>query len=454
MTFTRALSTNNYGPAKFIVDGTTTANGTHSTIAAALTSASSGDTIFIRPGTYTENLTLKAGVNLTAYGCDSSLNLTGNVKIVGKATLSTAGTVTISGIELKTNSDFFLVVSGANASIVNLNNCNLNCLNATGISFTASNTAARINIAYCWGNLGTTGIGLFSGSSTGAMIISSTLIGNTGLSTTASTISAGSWNISNCNFTIPLSTTSTATMAVTHSVVDCSAVNATALLVNGSGGGNAELSYFASGTSSAVNVGTGSSLTIDQSTLSSTNTNAMTGLGSIGYSSLAFPSTSNTINTTTQTAAVFRPGITRSAHQPAFLAFSASQSNVTGDGTAYTVTFGTEIFDQNANFDAVSTFTAPVTGRYDMKSSCQMTSTGAAITEGTYSLNTSNRNYGGTVCNPNNVKGATSLILGFYAFALADMDAADTATCVVTMTNGTKVADVSTASYFCGSLVC
>ena len=46
MTFTHALSTNNYGPAKFIVDALV-ANGTHTTIASALTSASSGDTIFL-----------------------------------------------------------------------------------------------------------------------------------------------------------------------------------------------------------------------------------------------------------------------------------------------------------------------------------------------------------------------------------------------------------------------
>lgn len=445
---------NRWATSNFIVAPTLAEGASYTTIAAALTAASSGNTIFIKPGTYTENLTLKAGVNLTAFGCDSSLNLTGNVKIVGKATLSTAGTVTISGIELKTSSDFFLVVSGTLASIVNLNNCYLNCLNATGISFTASDTAAQIIIAYCFGNLGTTGIGLFSGSSTGRLSLNFSGIANSGLSTTASTMSAGAYYIENCDLNIPLSTTSTAAMAITNSVVACSDVNATALLHNGSAGGNAEFTYFASGTSSAVSVGTGASLSINNCILVSTNTNAMTGLGSIIYTNLAFPSTSSTINTTTQVAGVSRPGITRSNHQPAFLAFSASQLNVTGDGTAYTVTFGTEIFDQNSDFNAVSTFTAPVTGRYDLKSSCQMTSTGAAITEGTYSLNTSNRNYGGTVCNPNNVKGATSLILGFYAFALSDMDAADTATCVITMTNGTKVADVSTASYFCGSLVC
>jgi hypothetical protein len=301
MTFTRALSTNNYGPAKFIVDGTTTANGTHSTIAAALTSASSGDTIFIRPGTYTENLTLKAGVNLTAFGCDSSLNGTGNVKIVGKATLSTAGTVTISGIELKTSSDFFLVVSGANASIVNLNNCHLNCLNATGISFTASNTAAQINIAYCWGNLGTTGIGLFSGSSTGLLRIFASQMRNSGLSTTASTMSAGSYNIENSSFTIPLSTTSTAAMAITNCVVDCAVVNATALLYNGSVAGNAEFTYFASGSSSAVSVGSGATLAIDNCTISSSNTNAMTGAGTVNMRGCIFSNSSVKSNVTTQT---------------------------------------------------------------------------------------------------------------------------------------------------------
>jgi len=58
-------SDNNYGTAKLIVDATA-GSGNYTTIAAALAAASSGQTIFIRPGTYTENLTLVAGVNLTS----------------------------------------------------------------------------------------------------------------------------------------------------------------------------------------------------------------------------------------------------------------------------------------------------------------------------------------------------------------------------------------------------
>ena len=97
--------------------------GDFTTIAAALTASSSGTTIFLRPGTYTENPTLKAGVNLSAYGSDSSLNGTGNVIINGTCTLSTAGSVTISGVQLQTNSANAIVVSGSVASVLNLNNC-------------------------------------------------------------------------------------------------------------------------------------------------------------------------------------------------------------------------------------------------------------------------------------------------------------------------------------------
>jgi len=145
MTFTHALSTNNYGPSKFIVDASA-ANGTHTTLPSALASASSGDTISIRPGTYTGNFSLKGGVNITAFGSDSSLNGTGKVIIQGTCTLSEAGTVTISGVQLQTNSAAALAVTGSAASVVNLQNCYLNFTNNTGITYSSSNSSSAINI--------------------------------------------------------------------------------------------------------------------------------------------------------------------------------------------------------------------------------------------------------------------------------------------------------------------
>src|SRR6185503_17737268 len=119
----QVISTGTFTTAKWIVSSDIT-QGTHTTIAAALTSASSGDTIFIRPGTYTENLTLKAGVALCAYVCDA---FEPNVIISGTCTFTAAGTVSISGIRLQTNNAALLAVTGSAASIVFLNLCFLNC---------------------------------------------------------------------------------------------------------------------------------------------------------------------------------------------------------------------------------------------------------------------------------------------------------------------------------------
>src|SRR5574338_867477 len=82
---------NNYGASTWLVDPVA-GKGSHTTIASALTSASSGDTILIRGGTYTENLTLKANVHLLALtGSDQ----TPIVTIIGKLSASFSGTTTI-----------------------------------------------------------------------------------------------------------------------------------------------------------------------------------------------------------------------------------------------------------------------------------------------------------------------------------------------------------------------
>jgi len=58
--------------------------------------------------------------------------------------------------------------------------------------------------------------------------------------------------------------------------------------------------------------------------------------------------------------------ITQNATQPVFMAqIGASQDNVTGEGTAYTVLFPTVTVNQGGYYNAgSSTFTAPVTGNY------------------------------------------------------------------------------------------
>lgn len=294
MTFTHALSTNNYGPEKFIVSASA-AEGTHTTIAAALTAASSGDTIFIRPGTYTENLTLKAGVNIVANEVDA---YTPNVTIIGKATFTAAGTVSISGIRLQTNSDFALAVTGSAASVVNLYNCFLNFSNNTGISFTSSSGSSQIVAWDCRGNLGTTGIAYFAHSGAGSLGFLYCNMGNTGGSSTQNTISgSGSFVLDNSFLASPLSFTGTSGGGITWANLDTSAQNVTALTINIAGTITSDFSKFVSGTATPCVV-TGGSLSIRNAELESSNATNISGAGSLNYSNLTFTNANHAITVT------------------------------------------------------------------------------------------------------------------------------------------------------------
>ncbi len=113
--------------------------------------------------------------------------------------------------------------------------------------------------------------------------------------------------------------------------------------------------------------------------------------------------------------------------QPAFLAYnSVIDSNVTGNGTEATVDFNIEVFDQGADF-AADTFTAPVAGRYLLVAEVRVLGVTSAADQLNLSITTSNRKFENVYIFTNNIPSDHSLILT----AIADMDAADTATVTV-----------------------
>lgn len=297
----------NYGPANgFVVspDGT----GDFKTINAALTAAAAKGgtgTIFLKPATYSENCTLVSGWNLTAWQTDSyNIDNTGlpgssSVIINGKLSYSGTGTVNICGIQLKTNGDFFLSVSGSNISTIYLSFCELNALNNTGISYSNSNASSLIYIKDCQGNIGTTGIGMWISSSAGTLSIVTSTLSNTGGSTTASSNSAGQLALENSTILIPISCSSTGFIASSHCEHNTSAQNATCLTTSGTGASEINFGAFSSGTASSISVGTGTTLKIEHINVSSSNTNAITGLGTINIGYISFSGSSSTINTST-----------------------------------------------------------------------------------------------------------------------------------------------------------
>ena len=295
MTFTHGLSTNNYGPAKFIVSADA-AVATHTTIAAALAVASSGDTIFIRDGTYTENLTLVAGVNLVGYNYSA-------VTIAGKCTATFAGTVNISNITLETNGDYFLSITGTLATRILLQRCFLSALDNTGMLNSSSSGSAEIRCEWCEGDIGTTLIGMFTMSGSGLIVFIHCHFDNSGPSVTSSTVSSGLLTFRWTRFDGPITSSSTASFQAEYSEFYGAGLHTTMITHNGTGQ-NSEMKWClgASGTASCISVGAGAQLGIMHCNIGSTNTNAITGAGEIWGAGLILPRAGNTVNTTTQNA--------------------------------------------------------------------------------------------------------------------------------------------------------
>jgi hypothetical protein len=116
--------------------------------------------------------------------------------------------------------------------------------------------------------------------------------------------------------------------------------------------------------------------------VSSSNTNAITGAGTVNFSNVTFVSTSSVVNTTTQASTYTNIGKFKATQQPCFSAHnSGTISNVTGDGTTYTVILDTKDFDQGTNYStSTGLFTAPVAGTYMFNFNLAVTGLGAGHT--------------------------------------------------------------------------
>lgn len=148
-------------------------------------------------------------------------------------------------------------------------------------------------------------------------------------------------------------------------------------------------------------------------------------------------SNSNALNTFYKTGENVRP------LQPAFLAtLSATGSNVTGDGTEYTIAANSEVFDVSGDYDTSTyTFTAPVTGKYFFCLEVRVGSLSDTFTSGYARITTSNHVFKGNIADYGDENSAGQLQRGFQT--VADMDASDTCTFTLTISGGTKILDIT-----------
>lgn len=196
----------------------------------------------------------------------------------------------------------------------------------------------------------------------------------------------------------------------------------------------------------AVDIGTAGTRTVTLGSTTSTSSTAIrSGTGNVAIN------TGLTVDST---------GRNTNAVQPMFIASqTGNQTNVTGDGTVYTVTFTNEIVDQNNNFDATSTFTAPITGNYLFCVGLQVQGLTAAMTNDLIFVVTTAATY--RLVQGNFFATSITGLINWSGSVIANMTVGDTAIVRIQCNGGTKVVTIpgSTATgfrspYFSGTLLC
>jgi len=268
------------------------------TIASAITAAVSAggvQTIAIQPGTYTENITLPANINLTGLGCDA---LTPAVTIRGTITCTDAGSRTIAFINLATNGATSLSVTGSVATNVNLTNCFFTSTDAFSIVGSSSG-GATITLYNCFSTITSTNSLYTLTNNTNLYVFGGKFSGTTTSSTSSRTCDIG---LVSTSYQFPVTTSETATSGAKFSVLTSTA---TALVI-GSTNTHTVSSCIVGGPGAvaAITIAASCRLKITLTEIVGATPNVITGAGTIDRGYLVFTGTGSTITVVTQNALV------------------------------------------------------------------------------------------------------------------------------------------------------
>jgi len=133
--------------------------------------------------------------------------------------------------------------------------------------------------------------------------------------------------------------------------------------------------------------------------------------------------------------------------QPAFLAIGSGTAQVPSVHSFTVMDFNTEVYDQGADFASNTTFTAPVTGKYLLVATLNLTTVAGDYFE--VDINTSNRRYVASEdveVNGNGYKAGRNSVI-------ADMDQGDTVN-IQLYVGGTCAVQAASNTNFSGCLLC
>lgn len=317
---------------KFVVDSSATIGdrGSYQTITAATAAASSGDAVFIRGGTYTEDFTPKDGVSYFGFG-------SGNVTIIGKVSINQDGNYYFQDLTFETNNDYAIELTGVNHPITAFSRCNFTGSNHTILNL--STAFGGTDFENCFFDLTTTGIAHFVTNNSGpATRFGYSVLENSAGSSTAN-VNSGlpiTFNWAACKS--PLQSTINGTWNIANSILNTFATNSTALDILGTGlNGDLNFVTIASGSGVCVNIDTGCAIKAVNCCFATNGAFMVTGGGTFSYAGITNGGSNQTaaISATTNTPLEWLPYGTAAAS-----AASSYRGTASFDSSDFSVTDG------------------------------------------------------------------------------------------------------------------
>jgi hypothetical protein len=356
---------------QYVVDTSVTPGqqGTFTTIQAAVTAASAagGGNVFIRAGTYPENVTVPSNVTLNGYSGETFNSTSSQTTILGSLTFSDVTNVNIFDLYIQGNGATIpLQFSGSTTTEVSLTNITVQASDSIVVSSTNANASAFFNQCFIYQD------GAFShfNMSAGFADISFSFIGASGAvnSSVPSIISGtGNFILQESIMQASLQLTGTAEMLAVFSQIGGSGI---ALDMQSTR--SADLNFCSiiaeDGISSAINITSGATVSISYTSIfSNSSTHAVTGSGALKYDLLSFTNGANiTLDPAlTITNEVVRPfatgGSTNTSALRGLASFNSASFSVDTSGFVSLVSAATKY--TNVNF-AASPYTVLATDSY------------------------------------------------------------------------------------------
>ena len=170
-----------------------------------------------------------------------------------------------------------------------------------------------------------------------------------------------------------------------------------------------------------------------------------------GQSSLAAGTAANLFNTVAATVTDTTGRITYPA-QPSFSAYlSATKSNVTGDGTSYTIIFDTTTKNVGSYYNAATgVFTAPITGTYAFNAYVYISNANIAHTVYTLTFVAGGNSYRCYTINPSPIL-YSNTTMSLSGYVIVPLTSGQTCSVVLTMSGSTKTVSVNNVGDISGT---